>query len=99
MSQKKNTEGKVPSTKVLPPTTVRWTKTQRELFTTKRNQLNADAQTVIDVLNKSSSEILGKIVDTFAEELKIDTVNENWDVEGNTMQFVKKEKKKTDGTK
>ena len=92
MSQKKNTEGKVPPTKVAPPTTIKLNKTQRELFATKRNQFNEDMKTVVDTFNKLSSEILGKLVDNFIEELEIDVINENWSFDQNAMQFTKQEK-------
>ena len=89
----KNTNGKVPETKVKPPTTIKLNKTQRELFATKRNQFNEDMKTVIDTFNKLSSEILGKLVDNFIEELSIDVVNQNWSFDANSMQFSKTEKK------
>lgn len=89
MSQKKNTEGKVLPTKVAPPTTIKCTKTQRELFATKRNAYNDDLKIIIDIFNKVSSERLGIIVDNFIEELKIDIVNENWQFDANAMQFTK----------
>ena len=80
---------KVPPTKVAPPTTIKCTKTQRELFVNNRNQLNEDAQTVLAVLNKNSSEILGKMVDNFYEELGIDIVIENWEFDANAVLFRK----------
>lgn len=85
----KDKAGKVPDTKIAPPTTIKLTKTQRELFVTKRNQFNEDMKTVIDTFNKLSSEILGKLVDNFIEELKIDIVGENWSFDQNAMQFTK----------
>lgn len=84
---------KVPPTKVSPPTTIRCTKTQRELFNTKRSQLNEDAKVVIDIFNRQSSERLGIIVDNFIEELGIDIVGENWKFDPNAMQFSKEERK------
>lgn len=91
MSQKKNTEGKVPETKVTPPTTIPLTKTQRELFITKRNQYNEDLKAMIELHNKPVTENLGKLVDTFIEELGIDVANQNWSFDANTLNF-KKEK-------
>ena len=88
------TKPKVPPTKVAPPTTVKLTKTQRELFITKRNTSNEGLQAVINEFNKLNSEILGKLVDNFIEELKIDVVNEDWSFDANSMQFSKAEKKK-----
>ena len=89
----KNTKGKggVPETKIPPPTTVKLNKTQRELFVTKRNQFNEGVQSVVAEYNKLSSEILGKLVDTFIEELSIDIIGENWSFDANTLAF-KKEK-------
>ena len=80
---------KVPPTKIAPPTTIKLNKTQRELFATKRNQFNEDMKTVIDTFNKLSSEILGKLVDNFIEELEIDVQNEDWSFDANTLQFSK----------
>ena len=94
MSKDTKGKGKVPETKIAPPTTIKLNKTQRELFATKRNQFNEDMKVVIDTFNKLSSEILGKLVDTFIEELKIDIVNENWSFDANALQFTKQEKKK-----
>jgi len=74
MSQKKNTTSKVPATKVEGPKTVKLTKSQRELFTMKR-----------DLSNK----MLGDIVEIFVEELKIDVVKENWRFDPDSLQFVK----------
>ena len=93
MSKDTKGKGKVPETKILPPTTKKLNKTQRELFATKRNQFNEDMKIVIDTFNKLSSEILGKLVDNFIEELEIDIVNENWSFDANSMQFTKTEKK------
>ena len=81
--------GKVPATKIAPPTTIKLTKTQRELFVTKKNQFNEDMKAVIDLYNKPTSEILGKLVDNFIEELKIDIIAENWSFDANSMQFTK----------
>ena len=89
----KDKAGKVPETTVKPPTTIKLNKTQRELFATKRNQFNEDMKTVIDTFNKLSSEILGKLVDNFIEELGIDIVKETWAFDANSMQFTKTEKK------
>jgi hypothetical protein len=94
MSKVKNTTGKVPETKVEKLTTVKLNKTQRELFVTKRNQFNEGAQAVMGEYNKLSSEILGKLVDNFIEELKIDVQNEDWEFNANALQFNKVEKKK-----
>ena len=94
MSKAKNTTGKVPETKVEAPTTIKLNKTQRELFVTKRNQFNEDMKAMIDLFNKPTSEILGKLVDNFIEELKIDIVSENWSFDANTLAFKKEEKKK-----
>ena len=85
MSQKKNIEGKVPPTKVDKPTTIKLNKTQRELFATKRNQFNEGMKAVIDEYNKLSSEILGKLVDNFIEELGIDVQNEDWSFDANAL--------------
>jgi hypothetical protein len=93
MSKKKNTEGKVPVTKVEKPTTVKLNKTQRELFVTKRNQFNEGVQAVVGEYNKLSSEILGKLVDNFIEELGINIVEENWSFDANSMQFTKEKEK------
>lgn len=93
MTKKKNTTGKVPETKVAPPTTIKLTKTQRELFVTKRNQFNEDMKAIIDLFNKPTSEILGKLVDNFIEELKINVIDENWSFSADTLQFTKTEKK------
>jgi len=84
---------KVPSTKVDKPTTIKLNKSQRELFVTKRNQLNDSLKRVVDEFNKLSSEILGKLVDTFIEELEIDIVGEDWSFDANAMQFSKTGKK------
>ena len=89
MSKTKNTTGGVPPTEVKKPDVVKLNKTQRELFATKRNQFNEDMKTVIDTFNKLSSEILGKLVDNFIEELEIDIVGENWNFDANAMQFTK----------
>ena len=94
MSKTKNTKGKVPETKVEKPTTVKLNKTQRELFVTKRNQFNEGAQAIMGEYNKLSSEILGKLVDNFIEELKIDVQNEDWEFNANALQFNKVKKKK-----
>ena len=94
MSKDTKGKGKVPETKIAPPTTVKLNKTQRELFATKRNQFNEDMKTVIDTFNKLSSEILGKLVDNFIEELQIDVQTEDWSFDANSMQFTKTEKKK-----
>lgn len=83
----------VPSTKVEPPKTIKLTKTQRELFITKRNAHNEGLKVTIDEYNKLSSEILGKLVDDFIVELNIDVIGENWSFDANTMQFEKQEKK------
>ncbi|KKL74867.1 hypothetical protein LCGC14_2060610 [marine sediment metagenome] len=93
MSKAKNTEGKVPSTKIAPPTVIKCTKTQRELFIMKRDAANAGIKIIVDEYNKQSSENLGKIVDAFIEELKIDVENENWSFDAQSVQFTKQEKK------
>lgn len=93
MSKKKNTEGGVPPTKVESPKVIKLNKTQRELFVTKRNQFNEDMKTVIDTFNKLSSEILGKLVDNFIEELGVDIVGEKWSFDANALEFKKSEKK------
>ena len=94
MSKDTKGKGKVPETKIAPPTTIKCTKTQRELFTTKRNGYNEDMKIIIDIFNKVTSERLGIIVDNFIEELKIDIIAENWSFDANSMQFTKAEKKK-----
>lgn len=93
MSKRKNVSGKVPETEIKAPTTIKLTKTQRELFVTKRNQFNEDMKAMIDLFNKPTSEILGKLVDNFIEELKINVIDENWSFSADTLQFTKTEKK------
>ena len=94
MSKDTKGKGNVPETKVEKPTTVKLNKTQRELFVTKRNQFNEGAQAVMGEYNKLSSEILGKLVDNFIEELKIDVQNEDWEFNANALQFTKKKASK-----
>ena len=89
MSKDTKGKGKVPETKVEAPTIIKCTKTQRELFTTKRNGYNEDVKIIIDIFNKVTSERLGIIVDNFIEELKIDVVNEDWSFDQNSIQFTK----------
>lgn len=91
MSKDTKGKGNVPETKV-PPTTVKLTKTQRELFATKRNGFNEGIQAIAIEYNKLSAEILGKLVDNFIEELKIDVQNENWEFDANNMQFTRQVK-------
>lgn len=90
----KDTKGKggVPETKVEKPTTIPLTKTQRELFITKRNQYNEDLKAMIELHNKPVTENLGKLVDTFIEELSINIIDENWSFDANTLLF-RREKK------
>ena len=92
MSKKKNTKGNVPSTKVEAPKVIKLTKTQRELFVTKRNAGNESLNVIVGEVNKHITENLSKIVDTFIEELKID-VNEDWLFDANTLQFTKQDKR------
>lgn len=92
-SKKKNTAGKVPATKIEPPTTIKLTKTQRELFVTKRAAGNKSLNIIADEFNKQVGENLGKLIDTFAEELGIDIAGEDWDFSPTTLQFEKREKK------
>ena len=89
MSQKKNTTSKVPATKVEGPRTVKLTKSQKDLFTTKRATFNEMLESVGQEFNKLTGEILGKMIDTFIEELEIDTVKEDWRFDANALQFVK----------
>ena len=91
---KKKTTGKVLPTKIAPPKTVRLTKTQRELYLTKRNSHRDGMKIIIDEYSKLSEENLGKTAETFAEELKIDIINEAWRWDANTLQFIKEEEKK-----
>ena len=93
MSKDTKGKGKVPETKVEAPTTIKLNKTQRELFATKRNQFNEGMKAVIDEYNKLSSEIPGKLVDNFIEELEIDIVGENWQFDANAMAFTRNDKK------
>jgi len=91
MSQKKNTKSKVPATKVEGPKTVKLTKSQKDLFTTKRATFNESLESIGAEFNKLTGEILGKMIDTFIEELKIDVVKENWRFNANALQFDKVE--------
>lgn len=93
MSKDTKGKGKVPPTKIAPPTTKKLTKTQRELFVTKKKEHNEGIQVIIDKYSKLSAEIFDKLFIVFAEELGIDIVGENWDFDHNTFQFKKKEKK------
>ncbi len=93
MSKSKNTTGKVPETKIAPPTTIKCTKTQRELFVTKRNQYNEDIRAIMELCNKPVAENLGKIMDTFIEELGINIVDENWSFDANSLTFTREKKK------
>ena len=88
------TKPKVPPTKIDPPTTIKLTKTQRELFVTKRTNGNNSLKIIVDEFNKQLGENLGKLVDVFIEELKIDVAGEDWDFDPNTLQFNRREKKK-----
>jgi len=92
MSQKKNTTGKVIKTKIEGPKTVKLTKSQRDLFTTKRAAFNESLESIGGEFNKLTGEILGKMIDTFIEELKIDTVKEDWRFNANALQFDKVDK-------
>ena len=85
--------GKVPETKIAPPTTKKLTKSQEELYVTKRKEHNDGIQLIIDKYSKLSAEIFDKLLKVFAEELGVDIVGENWDFDHNTFQFAKKEKK------
>lgn len=93
MSKAKNTTGKVPETKVEAPTIIKLTKTQRELFVTKRNQANEGVQIIVGEYNKLSAEILGKLVGNFIEELGINIVDETWSFDANSMTFTREKKK------
>ena len=93
MSKDKKGKGNVPETKVSPPTVIKCTKTQRELFIMKRDAANAGIKIIVDEYNKQSSENLGKVVDDFIEELKIDVENENWSFDAQSVTFTRQEKK------
>lgn len=93
MSTKKNTAGKVPATKIDPPTTIKLTKTQKELFVTKRTAANKSLNIIVDEFNRQVGENLGKLIETFGEELEIDTINEDWDFVPDKLEFKKREKK------
>jgi len=91
MSQKKNTEGKVPPTKVAPPTTIKCTKTQRELYIKHKEEI---AEILGNLQNVLIKYILAKDADNFVEELNLDVQNEDWSFDQNALQFTKTEKKK-----
>lgn len=94
MSQKKNTDGKVPSTKVKEKAVIKLTKTQKELFSTRQSEANASIQVIVGEFNKQHSIVLSKLIDDFILELKIDTEKEDWTFDARKLNFTKTEKKK-----
>lgn len=93
MSKDTKGTGGVPETKIPPPTVKKLNKTQKELFVTKRNAFNESLRNVMEEFNKLSSEVLGKLVDNFIEELEIDIQGEDWSFDANALEFKKSEKK------
>jgi len=89
--KKKNTDGKVPETKVAPPKVYKCTKSQRQLFNTKKVQYNEGIRNIIDEYQKVTSERMTLMIEGFAEEMGIDYAIEEWDFDERTMQFSKKE--------
>ena len=94
MTKKKNTDGKVPETKVAPPKVYKCTKIQRQLFKTKRGQYNEGIRNIIDEYGKVTSDRMTLMIEGFAEELGIEYTVENWNFDERTMQFTKTEEKK-----
>ena len=84
---KAKTDGKVPSTTVAPPKTINCTKTQKELFQTRQRQGQEGGQVIMGKYNEQLSINLGKLIDDFILELKIDTEQENWTFDADKMQF------------
>ena len=99
MSQKKNITGKVPETKVAPPRVYKCTKSQRQLFKTKRGQYNEGIRNIIDEYGKVTSDRMTLMIEGFAEELGIEYTVENWKFDERTMQFTKAEEKKAEKAK
>lgn len=93
-SKKKDTKSKVPETKAAPPKVYKCTKSQRELYNTKKSQYNAGMRGIIDEYSKVTSERMTLMIESFAEEMGIDYVVDSWDFDERTMQFSKKEAKK-----
>jgi len=89
MTQQKKGKQKVPPTKLDEPSVINLTKTQKELFNTKRNEINEKAGAI---MNYMSQEILGKLVDQFIVELNIDVENQDWQFDARLLRFNKVEK-------
>ena len=89
MSKDTKGKGRVPETKIAPPTTIKLTKTQRELFIKHREEIG---KLITDLQNYLTQHTLSKDVDNFIEELKIDVQNEDWSFDANAMLFRKVEK-------
>ncbi len=97
MSKAKNTTGNVPETKVAPPKVYKCTKSQCQLFNTKKGQYNEGIRSIIDEYSKVTSERMTLMLEGFAEELGIDYTIESWNFDERTMQFSKKEAPKGKG--
>lgn len=89
--KKKNIDGKVPETKIAPQKVFKCTKSQRELYNTKKSQYNEGIRSIIDEYSKVTSERMTLMLESFAEELGINYVTEEWNFDERTMQFSKKE--------
>jgi len=72
----------------------KFTKSQKELWTMIQADLTSIQQALSGVLNmiqgKLVNPLLLSILERFADELELDTENENWEFEAEKFRFVKK---------
>lgn len=81
---------KAPPTKAESPSKVKWTESQKELFLKIRGEIdNLTRENANYMLNH----ILFPKVQSFATELGLNIIDENWTVDAENFQFVKQEKK------